>query len=65
MASRHRFGKAVAGKVDLSRIERAADATFSQDGFINFPGTLFLDDVRFNQFIADPHSKPADRSVLR
>ena len=40
-------------------------APFAQNRFVNLPGTLLLDDVRLDELATDPHSKSADRRVLR
>ena len=39
-------------------------ATLAEDRFVDLPGTLLLDDVGLDQFVADPHPEPGDRGVL-
>ena len=45
--------------------QQAGVALFAQNGFVNFPGTLFFDHVGFDQIVADPHAETADRRILR
>ena len=38
---------------------------FLQDGFVDFPRSLLLDDVGLDEVVADPHAEAGDRGVGR
>ena len=45
--------------------EQTRVALLAQDRLVNFAGPLLLDDVRFDEFVADPHTETRDRRVRR
>ena len=61
-----RFNRKHTGLEDVAAVpfEQTRITFFTQYCFVDFASPLFFDDVRFNQIIANPHSKTTDRCVL-
>ena len=52
-------------EIAASPFQQTGIASLAQNRLIDFASTLLLKDVRFDQFVTDPHPEPADRSIRR
>ena len=52
-------------QIPAGPFQQARVALLAEYRLVDLAGTLFLDHVGFDQFVADPHAEAGDRSVLR